>query len=135
MPQVRTLYDPTEEIGAAFVVEYSPDVYYHYAAAVDGKHWVSAIVYDMPGNSFVVNAEQAVLDSLSSTVPYPDPINPLFDITIKFVVGRMTIIAVAIAPNPTEGTYFGHEIIERVPSSTTWEDIRRIEYQIEAPEE
>ena len=129
MAKVRTLYDPTEEIAAREVVEYIDDVYYHYGYEVDGKYPAIAIVHDMPGNTWVVDAEQSIIDQLSSYVPYPPKPRPLFYIAVV-AYGKY---AQAIAPNPTGNEYFGHRVVSRRPANKLWEEFRNIEYQIVAP--
>jgi len=129
MTTVRTLYDPRPEIDPEFVSEYSEGIYYCYGEAVEGKHLVIAIVHDMPGVSWVVDAEQNIIDRLSSYVPYYDTPNPLFYIAIV-AYGKY---AQAVAPNPTGNIYFGHRVISRRPANKTWEEFRNIEYQIVQP--
>lgn len=131
--QVRTLYDPSEELAPEWVSEHSKDVYYFYGPAKGDRHHVIAIVYDMPGNTFVVNAESDIIARLSSTVPYPDVINPLFDITVRYVHNGIVKKATCVVPNPPGNTYAGHTIISRRPSARTWEELRKLEYQIAEP--
>ena len=130
MPIVRTLYDPRPEIDPEFVSEYLPDIYYCYGPATEGKYLVIAVVHDLPGPTYVVDAEQSVIDQLSSYVPYLDTPNPLFYIAV-LAYGRY---AQAVAPNPTGNTYFGHPVVSRRPANRTWEEFRNIEYQIVEPE-
>jgi len=124
--KVRTLYNPIEEIAPEFVSEYSEGIYYCYGEAVEGKYPVIAIAHDMPGVFWVVDAEQDIIDRLSSYVPYLDVPNPLFYIAV-IAYGKY---AQAVAPNPTGNTYFGHRVVSRRPANRTWEEFRNIEYQI-----
>jgi hypothetical protein len=126
IPKVRTTYDPIKEIGAREVVQYTDGVYYCYGAEADSKYSVIAIVHDMPGKTWVVDAEQAVIDKLSSSVPYNSEPHPLFYIAVL----AYRKYAVAIAPNPTGNMYAGHTVISRRPASRTWTEFRNIEFQI-----
>jgi len=129
MPTVRTLYDPRPEIDPEFISVYSDGIYYCYGPATEGKHFVIAVVHDLSGISWVVDAEQDIIDRLSSYVLYLDTPNPLFYIAVV-AYGKY---AQAIAPNPTGNTYFGHRVVSRRPSNRTWEYFRNIEYQIVQP--
>jgi len=126
MPKVRTTYDPISEINPYKTVEYSEDVYYCYGNEVDGKYPVIAIVHDMPGNTWVVDAEQVVIDRLHSSSVYVGEPHPLFYIAV-FAYNKY---AEAIAPNPTGNTYAGYTVVSRRPASRTWEEFRNIEFQI-----
>lgn len=126
---VRTLYDPITEIGPEFVSEYSDNIYYYYGPEVDRKYLVIAIVHDMPGNTWVIDAEQDIIDRLSSYLPYLDTPNPLFIIGV-YAHG---LYVEAIAPNPPSSEYNGHKIVSRRPAIRSWENLRKAEYQISDP--
>ena len=129
MAMVRTTYDPTQEIGAHKVVEYSKDIYYHYGDEVDGKYSVIAIVHEMPGNTWIVDAEQSVIDGLSDPKNYSGDPHPLFYIAV-IAYGKY---AQAIAPNPIGNKYFGYRVVSRRPANKFWLEFRNIEYQIAEP--
>lgn len=127
---VRTTYDPISEINPLFTSLYSEDVTYCYGAEVEGKYPVIAIVHDQPGNTWIIDAEQDVIDLLSTSLPYIGDPHPLFYIAVV-AYGKY---AQAVAPNPTGNTYFGRRVVSRRPANRTWEEFRNIEYQITNPE-
>lgn len=131
MVMVRTTYDPISEISPLFTDLYSEDITYCYGDDVEGKYPVIAIVHDQPGNTWIIDAEQDIIDLLSTPLPYNGDPHPLFYIAVV-AYGKY---AQAIAPNPTGDKYFGHRVVSRRPAigEHSWEEFRNIEYQIVPP--
>lgn len=127
--KVKTSMDLTTAIGTE-KVEYARNVYFYYDAAKNGKRKVKAIVH-VAKDGYIVDAEPSVIAGISGTSATTEEPSPLYDITVS-AYGK---IARHIGARVEGDSYFGHKILSSVPSQTTWEEIRKQEYQIEKPAE
>lgn len=128
MARVFTSVDPSKLLGAEKVEEYKTGVQFCYGPSKDGKYSLMAII-EKSETGYVVDAESSVIALLpTATLTTEKPV-PLYD-TYVSAYGRR---AKHVGPRVT-GTLAGHAVVFSELSTTTWEQIRKREYQIVAPE-
>lgn len=123
--KIRTATDPTKILSANKTEEYEPGVIFCYGAEKDGITKLLAIIHNV-GDEFVVDAEADVLASIPSASPTTIEPHPLYNIYVK-AYGK---IAKHIGVEVIGDFYFGHKVLNLEPSNVTWEQLRKLEYQI-----
>jgi len=126
--KVKTKTDPTKLIGAKKIEEYAPGVYYCYGSDIDGKQSLLAIVHEID-DEYVVDAESDVTALIPSATATTEEPQPLYN-TYVSAYGKT---AVHTGPAVVGDNYHGHKIICSEMSNMTWEQIRKLEYQISKP--
>lgn len=124
--KVKTITDPTVALDAYEKVRYASNVYFYYDAAKNGKREVKAIAHVVK-DGYVIDAEPSVIAKIPGASATTEKPSPLYDITVSAYGKIARHIGVRVEGN----SYFGHKILSSVPSQTTWEEIRKQEYQIE----
>jgi len=123
--KVRTTTDPTKILSVNKTEEYEPGVIFCYDTEKDGITKLLAIIHNV-GGEFVVDAEADVLALIPSASPTTIEPHPLYNIYVK-AYGK---IAKHIGIEGFGDFYFGHKVLNFEPSDTTWEQLRKLEYQI-----
>lgn len=123
---IKTTTDPTTAIGSYEKVQYEPNVYFCYAVAKDGKRIVKAIIHVI-NDGWIVDAEKDVIVLIPNTLPALEKPSPLYDTTV-LAYGKE---ARHTGPLVKGELYFGHRVLRSTFSVRTWEEMRKLEYQIE----
>lgn len=126
--KVRTLTDPTKILATYKVEEYESGVKYCYAPEKDGSFRLLAIVHNIDGG-YIVDAEADVLALIPLATPTVEEPHPLYD-TYIMAYGK---IAKHTGIQVIGDRYFGHKVLTIKPSALSWEQLRKLEYQISAP--
>lgn len=123
--KVRTATNPIKILPVYKTEEYEPGVIFCYATEKDGITKLLAIIHNVNGE-FVVDAEADVLALIPSASPTTIEPHPLYNIYVR-AYGK---IAKHIGVEVIGDFYFGHKVLNFEPSKMTWEQLRKLEYQI-----
>lgn len=123
--KIRTATDPTKILSVNKTEEYEPGVIFCYDAEKDGITKLLAIIHNV-GGEFVVDAEADVLASIPSASPTTIEPHPLYNTYVK-ACGK---VAKHVGIEVIGDFYFGHKVLNSEPSKMTWEQLRKLEYQI-----
>jgi hypothetical protein len=128
MAKVLTIEDLSKIVGAERVEEHEGGVWYCYGSEKNGKHKLLAII-EKTKTGYAIDAEKEVIALVSASMAVTKLQTPLYD-TYVDAYGKT---ALHVGFKVESKYYFGHKVLSSKLSSTTWEQIRKREYQIAKP--